>query len=202
MANGVFSFTLDSFRITDTRSLHEDTDYVTFTLLVKDAHGNGTPKTLTKAMGNKNNGTFPVNLTFSNISVGPTDTVVMNYLIVNSGHKNPSDVVKTLESTGEKLATAGGAAIGAAIGSTIPGLGTALGALAGWLAGQLTSMINANCDGAVAAEQDTFNLADLNAKTSTGGKFSHTTKHPGTDSPHGCGSNSMYYVNWHIQKVG
>jgi len=32
----VFSFTLDSFQITDTRSLHEDTDYVTYTLVVKD----------------------------------------------------------------------------------------------------------------------------------------------------------------------
>jgi hypothetical protein len=35
----VFTFTLDSFQITDTRSLHEDTDYVTYTLLVKTQDG-------------------------------------------------------------------------------------------------------------------------------------------------------------------
>jgi len=37
------TFSLDSFRITDTRSRHEDTDYVSFTLLVRDANGQGTP---------------------------------------------------------------------------------------------------------------------------------------------------------------
>ena len=194
-----FTFTLDSFKITDTRSRHEDTDYVSFTLLVKSATGAGTPQTVTKYMGDVNNGTFPVNLTFSKIAVGPADTVVLNYLIVNSGHKNPSQVVSTLESAGSKLATEAGTAAGAAIGSVIPGLGTALGAIAGWLAGELTSMLNANCDGAVAAEQNTFPYNDLTAKTAHG-TFSHTTKHNGTDSPHGCGSNSVYYVTWHMQQ--
>lgn len=52
----VFSFTLDSFQITDTRSLHEDTDYVTYTLVVKDQNGNGGPRMLTKYMGDVNNG--------------------------------------------------------------------------------------------------------------------------------------------------
>ena len=194
-----FTFTVDSFKITDTRSRHEDTDYVSFTLLVKSATGAGTPQTLTKYMGDVNNGTFPVNLTFSKIAVGPTDTVVLNYLIVNTGHKNPSQVVSTLETAGTKLATEAGTAAGAAIGSVIPGLGTALGAVAGWLAGEITSLLNANCDGAVAAEQNTFPSSDLTAKTAHG-PFSHTTKHNGTDSPHGCGSNSVYYVTWHMQQ--
>ena len=47
----VFTFTLDSFQITDTRSRHEDTDYVTYTLLVKAQDGSGTPRMLTKYMG-------------------------------------------------------------------------------------------------------------------------------------------------------
>ena len=59
----VFSFTLDSFQITDTRSLHEDTDYVTYTLVVKDQNGNGGPRMLTKYMGDVNNGVHAVNLT-------------------------------------------------------------------------------------------------------------------------------------------
>ncbi len=193
-----FSFTLDSFQITDTRSLHEDTDYVSFTLLVRQVGGTGTPQTLTKYMGDVNNGVHGVNLSFPRVTVNPGQEVVLNYLIVNSGHKSASQIVSTLESAGTKLATEGGTAAGAAIGSVIPGLGTALGAIAGWLAGQLVSLLNANCDGAVAAEQNTFKYDDLVNKTAHG-KFAHATRHPGTDSAHGCGGNSMYIVNWHMQ---
>src|SRR5215831_12054073 len=108
----MFTFTIENFRITDTRSRHNDTDFVSFTLLVKSSAGTGTPKTLTKSMGDVNNGTHTVNLTFSNIAVQPTDTIVLNYLIVNAGHKNPSQVVSGLESAGTKLATAGATALG------------------------------------------------------------------------------------------
>jgi hypothetical protein len=47
------------FRITDTRSRHEDTDYVSISLAV----GSAAPITKTKAMGNLNNGTFEPGLT-------------------------------------------------------------------------------------------------------------------------------------------
>lgn len=195
-----YTFTLDSFRITNTRSRHEDTDYVSFTLLVKPKTGNGTPQTLKKSMGNLNNGTFAVNLAFKDVEVHPEDTVTMNYLIVNSGHKSESQIFSTLDSTAGKLATAGAtAAVGALIGSAIPGLGTALGAVAGWLAGEITGVLDADCDGAVAAEQDTLDYHDLMAKTLKG-DFKQETKHPGTDSAHGCGSNSEYYVTWHLKK--
>ena len=197
-----FTFTLDSFQITDTRSRHEDTDFVTFTLLVQPNGGApATPQTLTKSMGDLNNGTYPVGLSFPNVKVGADDTVVINYLIVNSGHSSESSIYSTLDSTAGKLATAGGsAAAGAIIGSAIPGAGTALGALAGWLAGELTGILDANCDGPVAAEQLSLTYNDLLQKTANG-SWSETTKNPGTDSATGCGSNSMYYVTWHIQKV-
>ena len=194
------TFTLDSFRITNTRSRHKDSDYVSFTLLVKGKNGNGTPQTQKKKMGDLNNGTFPVNLSFPNVTVGPEDTVVMNYLIVNAGHKSESAIFSTLDSTAGKLATAGAtAAAGAAIGSAIPGLGTALGAIAGWLAGEITGILDADCDGAVAAEQNTFHYQDLATKTAHG-DFKHETQHPGTDSAHGCGSNSMSYVTWDVKR--
>jgi hypothetical protein len=197
-----FTFTLDSFQITDTRSRHEDTDFVTFTLLVQPKNGPpATPQTQNKSMGNVNNGTHTVNLSFPNVKVGPDDTVVVNYLIANSGHSSESSIYSTLDSTAGKLATAGGsAAAGAIIGSAIPGFGTLIGALAGWLAGELTSVLDANCDGPVAGEQNTFTYDELLQKTANG-NYSETTKHPGTDSATGCGSNSMYYVSWHIQKV-
>jgi|GEM_PF-6788218 len=68
-----FTFTLDSFQITDTRSLHKDTDYVSFTLVVNPQGGKGKPQTLKKSMGDLNNGTFPVNLSFPNVTVNPTE---------------------------------------------------------------------------------------------------------------------------------
>ena len=194
------TFSLDNFRITDTRSRHEDTDYVSFTLLVRDAHGNGTPQTLKKSMGNLNNGTFNVGLSFQNVVVPNGGSVAFNYLIVNSGHQSESDVYKVLETTGSALANkalvAGGTALGTAI---LPGLGTILGAIGGWLAGEISAILNANCDGPVAAEQVTLAYADLMSKIANG-PDTVTTKHPGTDSATGCGGNSMYYVTWHIAK--
>lgn len=195
----LFSFTLDSFQITDTRSLHEDTDYVTFTLVVNPQNGVGTPRSQTKKMGDVNNGVHTVNLSFANVQVNLTDTVMMNYLIVNSGHKDPSQVVSTLESAGTKLLSAGATAVGGLL--PIPELGPALGAVANWLGGQLVSIINANCDGPVAAEQDKFTFNDLMTRTAHG-PFSQTTKHAGTNSPTGCGRNSAYIVNWHMLEVG
>jgi len=199
MAN-TFTFTLDSFKITDTRSRHNDTDFVSFTLLVNSGNRNGTPQTLKKSMGDVNNGVHPVNLSFPNITVDSSASITLNYLIVNSGHQNPSQVESALESTGTSLAVKGATALGGVVGTAIPGLGTLLGMGAGYLAGQLVSILNANCDGAVAAEQNTFTYNDLLAKTA-GGPFTQTAKHPGTDSAWGCGGNSMYYVTWHIQHV-
>ena len=194
------TFSLDSFKITDTRSRHEDTDYVSFTLLVRDANGKGTPQTLKKKMGNLNNGTFNVGLSFPNVVVPVNGSVAFNYLIVNSGHQSESDVYKALETAGGALADKGLVAGGTAIGSAIlPGLGSILGALGGFLAGVIKNILTANCDGAVAAEQVTLKYADLMAKTASG-PYSHETPNPGTDSATGCGSNSMYYVKWHIAR--
>ena len=63
----MYMFSLDSFRITDTRSLHKDTDYASLSLAV----GSAPALTKTKAMGDLNNGTFKVGLTFDNVAVSP-----------------------------------------------------------------------------------------------------------------------------------
>jgi hypothetical protein len=195
-----FTFTLDSFKITDTRSRHEDTDFASFTLLLKSASASGTPQTQTKSMGNLNNGTFNVGLSFPNVRVDPSQTVVFNYLIVNTGHKTESQVDSALETVGGTLADKGLVAGGTALGTAIlPGLGTILGAIGGWLAGQIKNIINADCDGPVAAEQVTLSYNDLLAKTANG-PYTHETKNPGIDSNTGCGGNSMYYVTWHVAR--
>ena len=193
------TFSLDSFRITDTRSRHNDTDYVSFTLLVRDANGKGTPQTIKKFMGDVNNGTHAVGLSFPNVAVPNNGSVVFNYLIVNSGHKSESDVDKALETAGGALAEKGLVAGGTALGTAIlPGLGSILGAIAGFLAGEIKSILTANCDGPVAAEQVTMTFQQLMDHTANG-PFRQETKHPGTDSATGCGGNSMYFVDWHIE---
>jgi hypothetical protein len=194
------TFSLDSFRITDTRSRHNDTDFVSCTLLVRDAKGQGTPQTLKKKMGDVNNGTHAVNLQFPNVAIPSGGSVVFNYLIVNSGHKSEGDVDQALEKAGTALAQKGLVAGGTAIGTAIfPGLGSILGAVGGWLAGEIGNILAANCDGPVAAEQVTLTYDQL-MKDTASGPMTKETKHPGTDSATGCGSNSMYYVTWHIQR--
>jgi hypothetical protein len=195
-----FTFTLDSFRITDTRSRHDDTDFVSATLQLKSATASGTPTTLTKSMGNLNNGTFKVGLSFPNVRVDSSQTAVFNYLIVNSGHNSESTIDGALETAGSALAQKGLVAGGTEIGTAIfPGVGSILGALAGLLAGEIKNILTANCDGPVAAEQVTLLYSDLLGKTANG-PYTHETQNPGTDSATGCGGNSMYYVTWSISR--
>jgi Ricin-type beta-trefoil lectin domain-like len=206
-----FHFTLESFEIENTRSRHEDTDYVSCTLAV----GNSALKTKTAALGDLNNGTHNVALSFGPVTVAPNEAVIFNYLILNSGHQNEQATQEVLTKAGVQLAEAGakaaaeaigsgaGSLVGASIGSAVvPVIGTALGALAGWIAGELGALFFANCDGPVAAEQVAMTGAELAAHTASGQPYRHTTSHTGTDSPHGCGSNSKYKVTWQITAIG
>jgi hypothetical protein len=210
----LYRFSLDSFEIRNTRSRHEDTDYVAFTVMV----GNGPPQTLQKAMGNLNNGTFSVGLPIGPVPIAAYQPAVVNYLILNSGHQSQADIEATLTKVANSLAGAGaqaaasaiGAGVGTLVGASIGGvvvpiIGSALGALAGWLVGEVTGVLFANCDGPVAAQQVPFTGTDLWRKTSAGGDaqpvvFRTSTDNPGIDSPVGCGSNSDYVVNWSVAR--
>jgi hypothetical protein len=206
----MYTFSLDSFRITDTRSLHKDTDYVSLSLAV----GSAAPVTKTKAMGDLNNGTFKVGLSFDNVSVGATEPVVLTYAIVNNGHGSQANVEKSLQQAGTQLAqkaadaaakaigTEIGTVLGASIGTAaVPIVGTALGALSGWLVGEIGSLLFANCDGPVAAGVHVFTGAQLASQTGGGKMLTETDHNPGTDSPHGCGGNSNYFVTWSVKSA-
>ncbi len=203
-----YSFALDSFRITDTRSLHEDTDYVSISLAV----GSAAPITKVKYIGDVNSGTFKPGLSFDNIAVDPTVPVVFSYTVINNGHGPKANVEKALEQAGTQLAQKAAQAASKAIGQEIGGLlgasigtaavpvvGTALGTLAGWLVGEVGSVLFANCDGPVAAGVHVFTGAELASKTASGKVLTQTDHNPGTDSPHGCGRNSNYYVTWSLR---
>ena len=221
-----YLFRLDSFDIVRRRaggvSMRTDTDYVSFTVKV----GNAKPQTQVKRMGDLDTGTHGVDLLFHIPvdTVAPSEQVIVNYLIVNAGHKDPSFVETSLESIGKSIvvaaatavatnvvtaasaaaATAAGAEIGGTIGTAIPGLGTAIGsavgACAGWCVGEVTNMFTANCDGPVAAEQRIFRGSDL-LKNTASDAFRQRTTHPGVPSPSGCGEDSLYIVDWHLSRV-
>jgi hypothetical protein len=187
----VFSFTLNSFRITDTRSVHEDTDFVSISVVV----GANAPIHLpAKAMGNLNNGVYPVNLTIPNVAVAPGEKVAFSYSIVNTGYaanSTEADLVKATDAAATAAASAAGGAISAGTGTAV---GTAAG---GWLGPKIAGVIFADCDGPVAAGDHSWTGEAL-AKLAIGHAVTTEDNNPGTDSPHGCGSNSQYYVTWTV----
>jgi hypothetical protein len=202
-----YTFSLLSLRITNTRSVHEDSDKASVSIAV----GGDSPVTVSGSLGNLNNGTFPLHLAVGPVLVSdPSIGIAANYIIVNSGHQSQSEIDATLTKAGDALASTGakaattaiGSAIGASIGTAIaPVIGTILGLAAGWLVGEVTGILTADCDGPVAAEQPAFKGIDLwNRTQGPGASFEHTTYHPGIDSSDGCGSNSQYYVTWEITR--
>ena len=204
LSPGVFSIGLDAFGITNTRSRHLDTDFVTVSLVV----GSRPPLTQSRALGDLNNGNFPLNMHFVNVPIAPDETAILTYNMVNNGHQDAGAVIQALEKATEMLAEQGGkaaataigsaigAALGAAIGTGIvPILGTALGALAGWIVTSGFGLIFANCDGPVASGVHVLTGAQLSAAAAHGG-IVVTDDHPGVDSASGCGSNSHYSVTW------
>jgi hypothetical protein len=187
----VFTFTLNNFRITNTRSVHEDTDFVSISVVV----GSNAPIHLpTKSMGNLNNGTYPVNLTIPNVAVAPGENVAFSYSIVNTGfaaNSTEADLTKATDAAATAAASAGGGLISA-------GTGTAVGSAAGgWLGPKIAGIIFADCDGPVAAGDHAWTGAAL-AAAAMGKTVTTEDNNPGTDSPTGCGSNSQYYVNWSV----
>jgi hypothetical protein len=180
-----FTFTIDSIQIADTRSAHEDTDYVSFTLKV----GGAAATTQVQKIGNVNNGVHPVNLSFMNMTVNPTDTVVLNYLVVNAGSAPAASVTSAMKAIGNTFAT-GPANQSPQLGSALPGDGP-------WISSNLASIFQAgSCDGLVAAEQDHFSYNDLVAALSK--PFSQSTYHMGPPTS-GCNSRpSGYIVKWEM----
>lgn len=198
----VFSFALNSFEIMQTRSLHKDTDFVSFSLVVNPQGGKGSPQTLKKSMGDVNNGGFHLGMSFANVAVNPTDTVLLNYLILNSGHKSPSEVELALESAGTKMLMEGADELSMYLtGLGVPDTKAVLEAIAKFVSDEIIAVLNANCDGWVAGGQYSFTYDELVAKLAPG-PFHQNLKFLGTNSPQGCGSNSVYYVDWQMIEIG
>ena len=184
-----FAFALDSFEIDNTLSKHEDTDYVVFTIRA----GNSNSYFLHKALGNVNNGVHQIGLSPGNISVDQTDSVLINYLIVNAGSASAADVDQAMQLTAGKLAA-----------GDLPGL-PRLSSLtiefADWFKQQLGAILKSPCDGVVAAEQNTFTYSDLVSRTSQPPFFTQRTSHSGPIPGPDCNSRpSLYVVDWSMKQ--
>jgi len=200
----VFTVTLDSFRITQTRSTHEDTDHIAFAVQMKSAAGDVAPaQKMVQTLGDFNNGSFGLGFSFSDLHVESDQTLVFNYVMMNYGVSWGKD----LSATGRTWATSmSNFLIGNGLYSggtrydylTVPSGGCLLNVKAGDFS-LFENPPELDCNGYVAAEQLTLKYADLVAHTN-GGPYEVETPHPGMDSHWGCGPNSMYYVKWRITR--
>ncbi len=185
----IFSIVLDSFQITQTRSAHRDTDYVSVTLQIG---GGKATQSVCKPMGNLNNGTFNPEVGFPAVSIPEGAPVVINYLILNSSLKD-SEVEPGLQELGSRIATT----------SVVspPPLASCLELIAARFGQEIGTITNhPSCDGLVAAEQNSLTYEQLVSYANQSPYFSQTTPHAGTKAPGNCNSKlSAYAVTWTIK---
>src|SRR5580704_13203348 len=85
---------MESMGISDTRSLHNDTDFVLLSATV----GANPTVFLWKSLGDVNNGTHSVGLSIE-VDIPDDDTIVaFNYLILNNGHGGNDAMAKAAQS--------------------------------------------------------------------------------------------------------
>ena len=187
-----YTFSLDQFTINKTRARHNDTDYVTAFLQV----GDNTYPIENRFMGDLNDGSYGIGISFEDILVSDIDTrVVFNFQIVNSGHSSESEIYGILGNAASSLASTGATALGDSI---IPGTGSIWGVAAKYITNSIVNILDANCDGIVAADQIVVNGATLASWTEQG-QHTENRFYPGIDSNTGCGDNSEYYVQFSIK---
>jgi hypothetical protein len=196
---GLYKFTLDTIKIDNTRSRHEDTDYVS----VSGAVGDQPTQGAVKALGDLNNGTYPIGLSVGPLSVEEPDVgVTFDYIVVNAGHTTWEQVADLLQNAGDNMARAvlGDAAAEMGFAPAQPIVGSILTPAAALLIHGIEELWVADCDGAVAAELAVFKGSQLWAVAGHE-PYTHSTFHPGLDSPTGCGSNSRYWATWTIERA-
>jgi hypothetical protein len=205
----LYTFEFSSIYISNTRSVHNDTDYATFGLTVLDAAGAqvATYGPNTKGLGDLNNGDHAVGLIYQDIDVPDGGSVAVVATVINKGSWSGSQPIETA------LNTVGGAVIGALISGSIVGFGATAAAVpvAGWVAiagtagilGVLeaVNLLWADCDGWVVTGSFTLTRAALDEQTA-GGPWHWGQDYPGSDSAAGCGSNSQYRANFLIGRPG
>jgi hypothetical protein len=193
-----YQFTLNAFRITDTRAPHNDTDYVAMAISVEGDRAITAP---TKFMENVNNGMHHVSQSI-HVTVKREQKVAFSYAIINY-NQNYLLMEESLPLLAAKAASDAVARARKEVPGIIeidPRTANRVGQRAGgWVIGGGAGLFPIiDCDGSVAAGDHVFTGAGLAWRTNTGRVVSATDENAGTDSPVGCGGNSRYYVTWSI----
>jgi hypothetical protein len=203
-----YDFFVTEFTIHDTRSLHEDTlhlaysvsvdsDVVAASLLKLGDFNNGTYHTEQYVHGGASSGLRGV------VINAPFAKVGFAFQLLNAGNVSDATLSGRVASTADQLAgitagLSGAAASGVlgAMGSPAFPIGLAIEAFA-----NLWSWLTANCDGPVAVDQlsGPRYLLDAWLDNKPLGELTFNRNYPGTDSADGCGGNSNYDVSWYVQ---
>ncbi|WP_045520315.1 hypothetical protein [Neobacillus niacini] len=182
---------IDSFDIQDTRSRHEDTDFVQ---IYGYPFGGEPIKSEIKPMGDLNNGHYDIDRLFIDMEVPEGQNLVFSYAIVNSGNHKPNEKLEPfftrLKEEAEKRDSMGedhheGRGLGdLAWGALLLGLG------------ELYDWATRDCDGPVAGDYIIVNPNTLKEWMNAG---QHSeSKHFFTKTQ--C-NDSNYDVKWTVQKI-
>jgi hypothetical protein len=200
------NFTVESFAIDNTRSVHEDTNYVGVAITRNGAQV--APQT--KRIGNVNNGTHAVNMS---VSVPSTytinDTFVFSYLVINHGGGQTQDVLnhcatamaepalRTFVLAGSVLVPVQGTQLPTSLSTNLRAADN-MNALWNPIKVAFKQLSSDHCDGPVAIDTFSFTGAALDAMILVSQVNPFSIIYLGIDSAVGCGSNSHYSVQWKV----
>ncbi len=200
------NFTVKSFALSNTRSVHEDTNYVAVAI---NQNGTEIPPQ-TKRIGNVNNGTHAVNVAVSVSSTyHDTDTFALSYLVINHGGGKTQDVLndcasamtqsalKTFNAADAQIVPVGNFQLPTCLSSAL----RAKDDMNFWwnqIKPEFQHLSSDHCDGPVAIDRFSFTGAALTQMILVSQANPFSIIYLGTDSNVGCGSNSHYSVQWFV----
>ncbi len=217
----LYTFLLESFHISNTRSRFKDTDTVTFSLQV----GNHRFPVKLHFAGDLNNGSYIVNdLVFGPVLISQeTTTATFAYEIYNGGAGDlPVSLVKLNDNLLDTMVPLVQGMVGVEDGGfpnlssgfagedvPSPENGDPFDDTSDWspifleaLGDEIASFFFPDCDGFVVGDAIGWSKEQWDKAIDSGGDktLRKTMSYPGSNSPAGCGGNSDYTVTWSVTR--
>ena len=193
-----YTFTLRSFKITDTRSPHEDTDTVFAASAVAGGPTNAPPG---KPMGDLNNGTYTVNFTVTasprrhagrRLQLQHRQRRLFQLVCQRRGgprlDRGAKGAILAADAVGQEVAGELGGVLGLYVGANAPA----------WAIDKVLGYIFPSCDGVVAAADHMLHRRVARGADRRRQDDSGHGQQSGHQFPAGCGRNSHYFVSWSI----
>ncbi len=201
-----YNLAVPRFHIESTRSRRRDTLVASVGLVVNNANGGLHKAYPGKSIGlgdHEDKTTVSLNLPFTLVDVpDPTPqnpdggSISWTFLLANTSHTDSGFLTLLNNAVSDFASGAVGKIYDGGEGGAIA-LPIAIALLAGQ---QALTFLTADCDGMVAAGAHSFTAAQLLQMTHNK-SWTVTEGNPGTDSPAGCGDNSIYDVTYYIERT-